>query len=196
MTDDEALQQAIDTAEAEAQTLEAQANAIVDQQRALSAQELAELQARRDELARRLSSLTDETVALDAELDRLQAQLKAPGFRLPAPVATPLTWLFRTAAFVVYVGSLVASYSYIRSPGLVVALVLGLPVAFVVLMVAGSLRESGAADTPGSSAGQGEAPARLVAVDERVDAAPGGPGDDRGAALGAEQPRDVDGEGR
>ncbi|MDP1822514.1 MAG: hypothetical protein Q8L48_04710 [Archangium sp.] len=195
MTDEEALQEAVDAAEAEAQALEDQAGAIGVQRHALSAQELADLQTRRDELNRTLRALSDETVSLDAELQRLTAQLKAPGFRLPPRVATPLTWFFRSAAFVVYVGSLVAAYTFIRSPGLVLALVLGLPIAFVALMVAGSWRESGAANTPRSSAGQGEEPARVAAVDERVGTAPGGPGGDRGAALGAEQPRDLDGEG-
>jgi hypothetical protein len=196
VTDDEALQQAVDAAEAEVQALEQQASAATEARRALSRETLEQLLARGEDLARVLRGLTEEEKALTEELARLEQQLKKPGFQLPPRVATPLTWFFRSAAFMIYVGSAVASYNFLRSPGLLLALVLGLPIAFVAAMVAGSLRESGAAHTVGSRAGPGEEPARVVAGDERAVAARGGPGGDRPADVGVESPRAGDDVGR
>ena len=192
MTDDEALQQAVDAAEAEVAGLEAQLAAVAEGRRALSREALAALWTRHDELTRSLLGLTVEEHTLRTEQAQLEEQLARPRFRVPTVVASPLTWFLNTTAFVIYAGSLVMSHRFLHSPGLMLALLFGLPVAFVLLMVAGSLRESGAAESAGAGTGHGEEPARLAAVDERIAAPPGGPGGDGAAEGGVEPPRDAD----
>ena len=190
MTEEESLQRAVTEAETEVQTLETEVQVLTAQRRALSAQKLSELEARTAELSGALSSLATEERSLNSELQKLEQQLQRPGFRLPPVVATPWTWFLRSCAFFIYAGSLVGSYRYINSPGVVLALVLGLPVAFVFVMMAGSLRESGAENAPGERAGQGEEPARVVAGDERAGSAPGGSAEPRAAEPRAEGTRD------
>lgn len=188
MTDEEALQQAADAAEAEAAALELELATLTEQRRALSAEALAALEERHQALSRSLQALAEEEETLRAELARLEHQLERPPFHLPAVVATPLGWFLRATAFIVYAGSVVSAHRFLQSPGLVVALLVALPIAFLAVMMAGSLRESGAAGTPGERAGPGEEPARLPAVDARAVAAPGGPGDDGAAERPVGEP--------
>ena len=197
MTDDAELQRAAESAEAEVAALEGEFAALTARRARLSADQLEALAARNEELRRALGALTDQEVALHGELATLKARLAQPGFRLSPRVATPLTWYLRAAAFLVYAGGLVASYRSLQGPGMFLMLLIMLPVAFVAVMMAGSLRESGAAGTTGVSAGPGEEPARVpgVELEGRVVAAPGGPVDDRAAERGAARPPAGDREG-
>lgn len=183
MTDEEELQQAVDAAEAEVQDLEAEVSALAARRGELSREALATLWAKQQSLARALQALQGDEQSLRAELVEFEHQLQKPGFQLPEAVATPAGWFLRAAAFVVYASSLVAAHRFLQSPGVILALLIALPVAYLLLMVAGSLRESGTADTIGESARQGEEPARLPAVDEGAVTAPAGPGADGPADL-------------
>ena len=196
MTDEETLQRALDEAEVGVQALEAQLASATELRHGLSKESLDALEARREELSRALRALGSQEQALNDELAHLELKLRRPGVELPPRVATPLAWFLRSAVFTIFAGSVVAAHRFIQSAGLVVALVLGLPIAFVLVMVAGSLRESGAADKARSGAGQGEEPAGLPAIDERVGAPSGGPDDDRHADLAPERSREGTGDRR
>lgn len=189
MTDEEALEHAVERAETEVASLEAELQARTDRSRALSQQELAALARRRTQQSEESLTLAEERLAIDREKARLRRALKRPPFRWSSLVASPLTWFFRGAAFTAYVCSVAAAHRLVQSPGLVVALVVGLPVAFLLVSVAGSLRESGAADKIGNGAEQGEGAERAPAVDERGLTAAGGPRGDRSAGVGGSRPR-------
>jgi hypothetical protein len=192
VTDEEALAQAVAAAEAEVAALEAELAESARKRHALCAEALAKEWARHDELTRRLLALSVEEQALRTEQAALEGQLERSLFRLPESLASPLSWYLRATAFILYGGSVVMAHRFLHSPGLALALLLGLPIAFVLAMVAGSLRESRTAEPVGGGTGQGEGPARVAAVDERVAAPPGGPGGDHEAGGGVVPPREPD----
>lgn len=197
MIDEEELQHAIGQAEGETAVLQRELARLAAQRHARSQPTLLALEARKAELTDSLRALSAAQGDLEAEKRKLRKELARPRLGWSSLIASPLTWFFRGAVFTVYVSSVLAAQLWFQSPGLVLALVLGLPVAFVLVMVAGSLRESGAAGTTGVSAGPGEEPARVpgVELEGRVVAAPGGPVDDRAAERGAARPPAGDREG-
>ena len=192
MTDEEALEQAVAAAEAEVAAVEAEIAALAAKRHALSAEPLGQEWARHDELTKSLLALSVEEQALRTEQAGFERQIDRPRFRLPEFLAAPLRWYLGSTAFFVYGGSLVMAHRFLHSAGISLALLAGLPIAFVLVMVAGSLRESRTAQPVGVGPEQGEEPARLVAVDERVAAPPGGPGDARAPEVGVEPPREPD----
>lgn len=183
MTEEEELQQAVDAAETEVQALEVEVSTFGERRLERSREALAPLKAKHQALTRGLEAVKDEERVLRIELTKLRRQLKKPGFQLPTPMGTWASLYLRSAAFVVYTISVLAMSRVLESPGLILSLLVALPAAYLLLMVAGSLRESGIADTIGERAREGQAPARLPPVDERPIAAPSGPGHDGTADL-------------
>ena len=195
MTEAEALEQAVARAEAEVAELEAALATGEAMRHALTVEALTKAQAGRDALVAAEAELLAQAALLRTERDALQAKAERPAVHLPLFIGGPLRWYLRTTGLAIFLGSVVAANRYVHSPGLVLALLVGMPVAFVLVLVAGSLRESGIEDAPRGSPGPGAGPAQLPADDGRVEPAAGGPGAAHVAGPADDGAGAADGEG-
>jgi hypothetical protein len=162
MSDEQTLQHAVAAAEAEVAALETERARLLAQRSSLTAEELARARARRDELLAASTTAHTEAAANEAERRRLLARARTPRV-FGALVGGPTRWVGTTAAWVIALRGLVELHHWVALPGLTLAVLVALPIAFVGLVVAGSLYESAidehaVAASPAGTSGAGPAP--------------------------------------
>jgi len=183
VTEDEALAEANAVAEAELAKLEAEIALVSAARSALTAGARVEAQAQRDAAAREVTEATLAAARLRAERDQLLEEVLVRQRALPpSPLSAPVSWALRMLLFTFYVVTVLASYQHLRSPALTLALVLSLPVAFVALIVAGSLRESRVESPARRQSPPVEGAAHLTGGDGPLDPPAGSPDEARVAA--------------
>jgi hypothetical protein len=185
VTEEEALAHANAVAEAELAKLEADHALVTAARSALTAGARAEALAQRDAAAREVTEATLAAARLRAERDRLleQSQTQQRAL-LPVWLTGPLGWALRMALLTFYVVAVFGAYQHLRSPALTLALLFGAPIAFVVLLVAGSLRESRIESPAGGQSPTPEGAPQLPGDDGSLDATARRPDDARVPAGG------------